>query len=164
MNCFCLDNLESFEPELVETMLEATAPVPLEAGRRARLRERILARPKSKQDSVILPEADGVWLDFLPGVKLRPLRIDRRERTQTSLWRMTPGSIVPSHPHTGDEECLVLDGTLFYDGGTYRRGDFLLAKPGMYHTPFTTDDGGNLLLIRSELSMPLEALFTRAGF
>lgn len=163
MSCFCLDNLGSFEPELVERLLEAAAPLAPEAGRRALLRQRIVARPHSKQDSVILPEADGVWLDFLPGVQLRPLRIDRRERTQTSLWRMSPGSVVPSHPHTGDEECLVLDGQLFYDGRTFGRGDFLLAKPGMFHTPFTTELG-NLLLIRSELSVPLERLFDRAGF
>jgi len=138
----------------------------LEPARRVRMRERLMARVADAAsdaavrplDMVIIGANQGRWLPLLPKVKLKPLRVDLVGRTQTSLWRLEPGAVVPAHDHTAEEECLVLAGELLWDGVKYGRGDFLLAPAGLHHTPFSAPQGA-LLMIRSELTPHLERLF-----
>ena len=94
---------------------------------------------------------------------MQPLRVDRATRTQTSLWRLEPGATIPPHDHSGEEECLVLEGSVDFEGRLYGAGDYLLAPPGLHHTEFVSPDGA-VLMIRSELSGPIEALFRANGF
>ena len=158
---FLISLLES-APELAEPLLEGLADAGLESARRARLRERVLARasaqPEKPSLASILRADEGRWVALLPNVFLKPLRVDRVAGTQTSLWRLDPGAHIPAHTHTAEEECLVLDGDISWEGVQYGRGDFLLARAGLHHTAFTTQ-GGALLMIRSELTPFLDALF-----
>src|SRR5690349_9028721 len=143
-------------------LLEALAPVAIAAARSAALRARVLAVAAPPQPT-IARAGEHPWLAFLPGVKLKPLRVDRVARTQTSLWRLDAGATIPPHDHTGEEECLVLDGSVDFEGKLYVAGDYLLAPPGLHHTQFVSP-GGAVLMIRSELSGPIDALFRSAGF
>jgi len=114
-----------------------------------RMRARILAdaaRPRTQ----VLRAAEGVWKPLVPGIVIKTLRRDERAGTQTSLWRIDPGAAVPPHPHTQEEECLVLEGSITHDGIEYFPGDFLLAPRGERHKAFLAPRGA-LLLIRSEL-------------
>lgn len=124
----------------------AVAPPP---ERTADLRARLLAaaaRPRTQ----VLRAHEGEWAPFVPGIRIKTLRRDETEGTQTSLWRIEPGAQVPPHPHTREEECLVLEGSVIHDGIEYFPGDFLLAPPGERHQPFLAPRGA-LLMIRSEL-------------
>lgn len=113
------------------------------------LRTRILAQARRMRTRVIRA-AEGEWVPFLPGIRIKTLRRDEAEGTQTSLWRIDPGACVPPHPHTREEECLVMEGSVFHDGVEYFPGDFLLAPVGERHKPFLAPRGA-LLMIRSEL-------------
>lgn len=150
------------DDEATGALLDALAPVALAPARNVALRARVLAIA-APPEPVIVRAGERPWLAFLPGVKLQPLRVDREQCTQTSLWRLDAGATIPPHDHTGEEECLVLEGSVDFEGQLYVAGDFLLAPPGLHHTEFVSP-GGAVLMIRSELSGPIDALFRSAGF
>lgn len=120
------------------------------------LRGRILAQARRMRTQVIRAD-EGEWIPFVPGIRIKTLRRSEAEGTQTSLWRIKPGATVPPHPHTREEECMVMEGSVVHDGVEYFAGDFLLAPVGERHQPFTAPNGA-LLLIRSELLPDPETL------
>lgn len=113
------------------------------------LRGRILGEARRMRTRVLRAD-EGEWKPFVPGIRIKTLRRDEAEGTQTSLWRIEPGAAVPPHPHTREEECLVLEGSVLHDGIEYFPGDFLLAPVGERHHAFIAPRGA-LLMIRSEL-------------
>lgn len=154
---------------------------PLPAARRLVLRERVLAAASTASSTAatatdapmsrvadaaslmsVVRADEGAWLSLLPGLSIKFLRVDARARSQSSLWRLDPGAQIPEHPHSADEECVVLEGRVQFGGRDYTRGDFLLARAGLHHDRFDCPDGA-LLYIRSELTAPLAALARRNG-
>lgn len=127
-------------------LLPDEAPDPARAGA---LRARILDTARRSRTQVVRAD-EGEWTPFVPGIRIKTLRRDPHSRTQTSLWQIEPGAVIPPHPHTSEEECLVLSGSVVHDGVEYRAGDYLLAAPGERHKAFTSP-GGALLMIRGEL-------------
>ena len=93
---------------------------------------------------------EGEWRQLLPGIRVKTLRRDPVAGTQTTLWRLEPGARLPAHPHTHEEECLLLEGSLIQDGVEYLPGDYLLADAGGWHAPFDAPAGA-LFLLRGEL-------------
>ena len=148
--------------DVLEALLAAVPDARLEPARRSRLRERVLANaaaaPAPEPLMNILRADQGEWRTFIPRIHLKLLRLDRERGTQTSLWRLDPGAVIPQHRHSGEEECLILEGGVSWDGVVYGPGDYLLARPGLVHTAFHSERGA-LLMIRSELTPELEALF-----
>ena len=148
--------------DVLDALWAAVPGARLEPKRKARLRERVLQRAAAtaEPDSLmhILRNDQGEWRTFIPRIHLKLLRIDRERGTQTSLWRLDPGAVIPAHRHTGEEECLILEGGVSWDGVVYGPGDYLLARPGLLHTAFHSEHGA-LLMIRSELTKELDALF-----
>lgn len=125
----------------------AVAPVTLPPERIASMRSRIAA---GIADSTrVVRAGEGEWQELLPGITIKTLHVDREHGTQTSLWRLAAGARIPRHPHSKDEECLVLEGSITHDGETYRQGDFLHTRPGLRHKEFVAPQGA-LLMIRSE--------------
>lgn len=125
----------------------AIAPATLAPARVASMRSRIMAG--IAESTRVIRAAEGNWQELLPGITIKTLHVDREQGTQTSLWRLAAGARIPRHPHTKDEECLVLEGSITHDGETYRAGDFLHTRPGLRHKEFVAPDGA-LLMIRSE--------------
>lgn len=113
------------------------------------LRGRILAAAGRSRTQVVRAD-EGDWLEFLPGIRIKSLRRDEHAQTQTSLWRLEAGAVIPPHPHVSEEECLVLEGTIVHDGVEYHAGDYLLADRVERHKAFTSPAGA-LLMIRGEL-------------
>jgi len=148
--------------DVLSALLGAIPDATLDPSRKARLRERVLARAAAPAEDGslmhILRADQGEWRTFLPRIDLKLLRLDAGRRTQTSLWRLAPGAVIPAHKHTGEEECLILEGGVSWDGVVYGPGDYLLARPGLLHTAFHSEHGA-LLMIRSELTPELERLF-----
>lgn len=121
---------------------------PPDAARAGALRERILATARRSRTQVVRA-GEGEWTPFVPGIHVKTLRKDLHSCTQTSLWRIEPGAVIPPHPHASEEECLVLSGSVVHDGVRYQTGDYLLAAPGERHKAFTSPEGA-VLLIRGE--------------
>jgi anti-sigma factor ChrR (cupin superfamily) len=155
-------DLLAIEPELRDALLERLRPVDLSAARRVALRGAVLAQAQSDSGARILRADEGEWRQLISGIEVRALRVDAQAGTQTSLWRLAPGASIPAHSHTGEEECLVLEGDIDWQGKTYRQGDYLLARPGLHHDAFLSR-GGALLMIRSELTDPLRRVFDGAS-
>jgi anti-sigma factor ChrR (cupin superfamily) len=145
------------EPALQDVLLAAlTGPAP--APRRlAKLRARVLQAAGQSPVAIYKLEEDA-FKPLFPGVRIRPLRMDPVANTQTSLWRLEPGAVIPPHDHVGEEECLIMEGSIVWNDREYTPGDFLLARPGAHHEPFVSPNGG-LLMIRSELTPFIEKLF-----
>ena len=127
---------------------DAVASVTPPAAIAKRMRERILDAAAPATTTVVRAN-EGEWKKLLPGITIKTLHMDGENGTQTSLWRLEPGARVPPHPHSKDEECMVLEGSIIHDGKTYTQGDFLVAKPGVRHKDFLAPQGA-LLMIRGE--------------
>lgn len=138
---------EVLDQETLGALGAAGAPAELPPERVAGLRARVMAGIADATQ--VLRAGDGEWKRLLPGVTIKTLHVDREHGTQTSLWRLEAGARIPPHPHTKDEECLVLEGTITHDGVLYGQGDFLFTRPGLRHKDFIAPEGA-LLMIRSE--------------
>ena len=121
------------------------------ADARGRMRASLMAKvSKPTPTTHVLRADEGEWNPLLPGIHIKTLRIDREKGTQTTLWRLDPGARVPPHPHTHEEECLVIEGSIIQNGIEYLPGDYLLAEVGEKHATFDSPRGA-LFLIRGEL-------------
>jgi quercetin dioxygenase-like cupin family protein len=115
------------------------------------VRERLRARVLERAGGIHVVRADaGEWVTLLPGIAVKRLRRDPVQRTETNLWRLDPGTIIPAHDHQEDEECLVLQGSIVQDAVEYHAGDYLHARAGSRHVPLRAPHGA-LLLIRSQM-------------
>lgn len=134
-------------------LLEALAP---EAPARADLiRRRLLVRIASDAHAARSLERTAGWLPFVAGAEKKILFDDGR--TMTWLVKMAPGAALPAHRHDeGDEECLVLEGTVLVNDVIYEPGDYALALRGSEHRSVRTDTGA-LFLLRSPSPQTLSA-------
>jgi anti-sigma factor ChrR (cupin superfamily) len=139
---------ETLDKAVLAMLSDAVAPVKPADEVAMRMRTRVLdtATPIT---TTVVRATDGEWKKLLPGITIKTLHTNVEHGTQTSLWRLQPGARVPPHPHSKDEECMVLEGFIVHDGNIYTQGDFLVAKPGVRHKDFLAPEGA-LLMIRGE--------------
>jgi anti-sigma factor ChrR (cupin superfamily) len=136
----------AIDAELAGELATGLVAAPMPDAVRERLRARVLERAAGIR--VVRADA-GEWMAVLPGIAIKRLRSDRERRSETNLWRLDAGAIIPEHDHHDDEECLVLEGSIIQDGVEYLAGDYLHARAGSRHLPLRTPRGA-LLLIRSQ--------------
>lgn len=104
--------------------------------------------PIAAQGFFVLRQHEGQWQESgIPGVTVRYLTTDPVRQTTTVLVRMAPGTRYPSHPHSGGEECLVLEGDLCVGDTELRAGDFQRAEAGTEHGIQSTRHGCLLLVV-----------------
>lgn len=138
---------DALDEATLAKLSDAVAPVTLPASLTARMRRQVMEGVKPA--TVVVRAGEGEWKKLLPGITIKTLHTDVENGTQTSLWRLDAGARVPPHPHSKDEECLVLEGSIVHDGKSYHPGDFLLAKAGAHHKDVIAPEGA-LLMIRGE--------------
>ena len=117
------------------------------------MHDRLMAQVREAPLQVVRAE-EGRWVTVVAGIEAKRVRCD--ERTETTLWRMQPGAVLPAHVHDHDEECLLLEGSLVQSGTEYRAGDYLLVRAGYPHEDFLSPQGA-LFLIRGERRDSLHA-------
>ena len=139
------DDRRGLDPAAAAMIAEALPAPALATDARERLKARILERAAGIH---VVRADEGLWIDLLPGIRIKRLRAEPGNRRETTLWRLAAGSEIPAHDHDDDEECLVLEGSLEQDGICYRAGDYLHAPKGSLHGPLRVPAGA-LLLIRS---------------
>ena len=144
------------DDDLRLALLEASEPAAVAAPRLAALRTRVLDEALGPYR--IIRADERAFVPLIPGVAIKPLRVDRSANTQTSIWRLEPGSAIPEHSHTSEEECLVMEGEILWGGKAYGPGDFLIARAGAHHEPFLSPRGA-MLMIRSEMTPFLDRVF-----
>ena len=124
----------------------AVADVQPAPGLRQRLLERIgvaapAPKPAASVMTLVRPE-DTAWEKApVPGVEFRRL-LGRK----TTLVRMAPGTVFPTHDHSLAEQCLVLEGDISSGGMTAHAGDYTFMPAGSVHPPLYTQNGCLLLI------------------
>jgi quercetin dioxygenase-like cupin family protein len=146
--------------EVLESLLMGVAPVKLAAKRGADLKSRILARaaateaaakPKRAPAIITIPASDEGWIEALPKIHIKQVYTDGT--AESYLVRLEPGARAPAHDHPGDEECVVLEGSVRYVGGsTLNAGDYEAVLEGAHHTELVSDTGA---LVYLRYSQPL---------
>lgn len=119
----------------------ALAPETPPPGLRAMVLERV------RTGSVVRRAAEGVWQRVAPGIEVKTLFYDVTARAVSFLLRAQPNASLPAHRHTGNEECVVLEGECTLGDVTLRAGDYLFAESGTEH-PAATTRAGALIYLR----------------
>lgn len=138
------------DAELSAALADSLAPVAPPAPRLDKLRRRILRRaatvPQDHQPLFTLRAEEGQWQRLAPGVEMKHLFED--EVSHAFLVRLEPGAVLPSHAHSADEECLVLEGEMHLGDLRFRAGDYHVARAGSSHGLVTSPVGG-VMYVRS---------------
>lgn len=119
-----------------------------ESSPRPRVRQEVLRVAASA--SVLKRARDGTWLSPFPGIDVKQLFIDPATLNVTSLVRMKPGAVYPSHRHASQEHCYVLEGDLVFSDHTLLAGDYEVSATSTDHSIVTTTQGCLLLIINNQ--------------
>ena len=130
------------------------------------LRERLLkvvaenyATSEPGRDGVLLRKAGLLimrsdelpWVAApVPGILSKSLFVDEHRKYSTSLVRIEPRAVYPSHRHNDIEEVFLLEGDFFIDGVRMVPGDCCRSEPGSVHGQSTTESGALLLVLASQ--------------
>jgi len=116
------------------------------------MKQRIFDRIHSKAPDGIstIREHEGEWIDVAPKLQMKVLRRDQKLNSQTALWRLEPGAIIPAHEHPVEEECLVVKGEINFGNHVLHEGDFEVVPAGINHMAMESKTGA-LVLLRSDI-------------
>ncbi|MBL8525242.1 MAG: cupin domain-containing protein [Betaproteobacteria bacterium] len=115
----------------------------------AALRQQVMARVQREaahaQLIQTIPAGDGDWAELLP--KVHGKRVYTDGVAESWLIRLDAGARAPAHDHPASEECIVLQGSVRYLGGsTLNAGDYEVVQPGFHHTELVSDTGALVFL------------------
>lgn len=148
---------------LMQTLLDAVKPAVPAPGVAERVHTRLFSKVRGEGNAKDVKEeaagrlasafvtlrgstgpGDG-WVELLPKAHAKLLFTDGE--AESYMIRLEPGAWAPAHEHPADEECLVLEGSLWQGDVFLSAGDFHVARPGMKHGELRTDTGA-LVFIR----------------
>lgn len=102
-----------------------------------RARDHVLALAEAPRGEVDV--AAYTWTEIAPGIRAHEVRNDPRRRA-VLIWA-DAGAVHPRHRHVGEEDILVLKGTLRDERGTYGPGEVCHSRRGEIHSESITKDG-----------------------
>lgn len=150
---------EAFQFEEIAAHIGLIAP-PLQPS--PKLKERLMtsiAKSKSQRQPEleelepgihVARSEGGTWRKTpFPGISFRQLYLDPLTKMATSLLRLDPGSVYPTHRHAEAEQAFVLEGSCYQGSVRLKKGDFQLAVGSSVHYPIQTDEGCLLLICSS---------------
>jgi anti-sigma factor ChrR (cupin superfamily) len=149
---YVIDQLSHIPPtvsppsSIRSTLLQRIKNVPLHNRENQPLETKI-ERPN--EGLTFIKAADNRWQEILPGIKLKPLFVDKKQRRMTALARMEPNTAYAAHRHTAPEEFYILEGSCFCGGQLLYPGDYHRAETGSIHTETSTTEGCLMFIIFS---------------
>lgn len=129
---------------LAEDLVEKPMPDSLRAKLKSRVFDKINAACPEGGESCF--EKQSEWVSVTADIDVKVLTQDHEKKLQTAYWRLKPGTVVPSHYHNNDEDCLVIEGDIRFGEHSLNAGDFHMMKKGTTHPPMTTVSGALLYL------------------
>jgi quercetin dioxygenase-like cupin family protein len=142
---------EALDDDILLLLAENQVEARLLPGVRARLRTRILIEV-AQGEAGLLPgfktirAQEGEWFEALPGVHIKILHREGDSGLLSYLARLEPGFEMPGHFHPFDEECIMLEGELWFGDLKLREGDYHFAARGVYHGRLRTETGAMAFL------------------
>lgn len=144
----CRDELRAFQT----VTAELARAVPVVAARpvlRSRVLERIAAEAhhddwtKISKEGLHFVRPQGLDWTTVPGVgiEVKVLNRDDDRDVNTTLVRMDPGAVIPTHRHLAEEEIYVVQGDLLVGDVLMRAGDYCHAAAGALHRSVTSFGG-----------------------
>ena len=130
------------EPRILEALSVEGVPAP-SPGLRAQVMERI-AQDVRNRKAIVTTRSHEDWVPFAPGVESKVLNDDGK--TQTWLARLQAGATLPAHYHFGDEECMVVEGSVLLGDVLMQAGDYQIARKGSSHGEIRCPTGCVLML------------------
>ena len=137
----------------------AVTPVAPPSSLRARLFDRIAAKPADSLAKPSLPQGlaalsranDMPWKPTpFPGIRSKRLFTNTSDGTTVWLLSMDPGSVYPPHHHTSIEHTYVVSGDIAFEGYSLFAGEYQAALPLSDHDkPITTKNGCTVLIINN---------------
>lgn len=100
--------------------------------------------PTQGSEAITVTTTTGQWLSVAEGVEEKQLWRD--SQCQSRFVRLAPGGYLPAHDHQRDEECLVLEGDVFFGDILVRSREFHLAPAGSRHGEVFSDTGALLFM------------------
>jgi len=94
--------------------------------------------------AITVTTTTGQWLVVAEGVEEKPLWRDGQRESR--FVRLAPGASLPAHHHEIDEECLVIEGDVFFGDILARSREFHLARAGSQHGEVLSDTGAVLFI------------------
>jgi quercetin dioxygenase-like cupin family protein len=144
------DNTFVAPPVLDEDILlllaESQEEVELPPALNVQMRHNILTRV-AQEEAGILPgfktirAAEGEWIEAKPGAYIKILHQEGDSGLLTYLAKLDPGFEMPGHPHPFDEECIMLEGELWFGDLHLKAGDYHFAAKGVHHGRLKTETG-----------------------
>lgn len=131
--------------DIVEQVAEALPPLAPPPDRAGAIKANVLERVRTGRSRFVTVRADeGDWVEIAPQVHSKLLHDDGHVRS--FLLRLAPGARLPTHGHSTEETCLVLEGSLQIGDLDMRAGDFHLALEGSVHGEIASRSGALLFL------------------
>lgn len=114
---------------------------------RAELKERLLAQVDAavSHNEKVIAAKDRSWREIFPGIAITTLARDKTFRSE--ILRIDAGATLPSHPHPGAEQAIVLEGSCYSGETLLSKGDFLLSPAGSTHPPVRAVEDCLLLVV-----------------
>lgn len=128
----------------LQALLLAVRPEVPGAEVAARIKRRVGARLDASR-SIVTVRRDAGWTPFFAGAEQKILFDDGV--TQSWLMRLEAGAVLPKHDHDeGPEECLILEGEMWFNGERYGPGDYMVALQGSTHQETFSRTGAVMFL------------------
>jgi quercetin dioxygenase-like cupin family protein len=134
------------DEDILLLLAESQEEVELPPALNARMRHNILTTI-AQEEAGILPgfktirAAEGEWIEAMPGAHIKILHQEGDSGLLTYLARLAPGFEMPGHPHPFDEECIMLEGELWFGDLHLKAGDYHFAAKGVHHGRLKTETG-----------------------
>ncbi|MBL8519883.1 MAG: cupin domain-containing protein [Betaproteobacteria bacterium] len=136
---------------LLLALLDGLKPIAPRRDLRQAVRDAVARDAARGAFITTVPMSGDGWTELIPKVHAKMVHTDGV--AQSWLVRLEPGARAPAHDHPAPEECIVLEGSVRYLGGsTLNAGDYEVVQPGHHHTELVSDHGA-LVFLRYQLPL-----------
>lgn len=128
----------------------------LDADTKNSIKKRLFSRIRSSTmpQATTIRTDQGDWVAVSDKVSVKVLRQEKNSNSQTALWKLAAGAMIPSHTHPVEEECYIISGSVNFGDHFLHQGDFEIFPSGLDHGEMHSDTGA-LILLRSDIPQDL---------
>jgi len=106
---------------------------------------------------------DIPWRRLVPGVSHYPLSLSGGDKSKGALrlLKISPGTPMPEHGHTGQELTLILSGSYIDEIGRFQTGDIADLDDDVMHRPVSDTEKDCICLIATDAPLKFKGLISR---